>query len=75
MAGRHGPAPRIVRLGSLKAEAAHIAQHLKGKHTRGTPWDQMVVLYSARIVAEELTSALASQLVPFEWMKDRACRG
>ncbi|MDP9087448.1 MAG: hypothetical protein M3O26_01715 [Pseudomonadota bacterium] len=36
---------------------------------------ELVVLYSARFVAEELTSALASQLVSFEWMKDRACRG
>ncbi len=74
MAGRRGPAPRIVRLRSLKAEAAHIAEQLKHKHAGGTPWNQMAILYSARFIAEELTAELASQRVPFEWMNDRASK-
>lgn len=74
MAGRRGPTPQIVRLGSLHAEAAHIVRQLKGKHESGTPWNQMAVLYSARFVAEELTAVLASQMIPFEWMKDRAAK-
>jgi hypothetical protein len=71
MAGRRGPMPQIVRLSSLKAEAAHIAQQLKGKHASGTAWNQMAVLYSARFIAEELTAEFSAQMVPFEWMKDR----
>jgi hypothetical protein len=74
MAGRRGPAPRIVRLDSLKAEAALIAQQISDKNASGTPWNQMAVLYSARFVAEELTAELASQSIPFEWMNDRASK-
>jgi hypothetical protein len=74
MAGRRGPAPRIVRLDSLKAEAAHIAEQVKHKHASGAPWNQMAVLYSARFIAEELTAALTSQKIPFEWMNDRASK-
>jgi hypothetical protein len=74
MAGRRGPTPNIVRLGSLKAEAAHIAEQLKRKHASGTPWNQMAVLYSARFVADELTAALTSHMVPFEWLKDRSSK-
>jgi hypothetical protein len=71
MAGRRGPTPRIVRLDSLKAEAALIAQQIRQKHASGMPWNQMAVLYSARFVAEELTVELALQGIPFAWMNDR----
>jgi UvrD-like helicase C-terminal domain/Nuclease-related domain/AAA domain len=74
MAGRRGPTPQIVRLGSLKAEAAHVAEQFKRKHVNGTPWNQMAILYSARFIAEELTAELASQGVPFEWMNDRTSK-
>lgn len=74
MAGRRGPVPRIARLGSLKAEAAHIAEQVKHKHASGARWNQIAVLYSARFIAEELTAALTSQKVPFEWMNDRASK-
>jgi hypothetical protein len=74
MAGRRGPYPQLVRFSSLKAEAEHIAQQLAGRHARGMPWNQMAVLYGARFVAEELTAALATQGVPFKWLKDRAAK-
>ncbi len=74
MAGRRGPTPQIVRLRSLKAEAAHVAEQFKHKHVSGTPWNQMAILYSARFIAEELTAELASQRVPFEWMNDRTSK-
>jgi superfamily I DNA/RNA helicase len=74
MAGRRGPTPKLVRLNSLKAEAALIALQFKHRHAAGTAWNQMAVLYSARFIAEDLTAELALQGVPFEWMNDRTSK-
>lgn len=74
MAGRHGPTPEVVRVASLKAEASYIVDQFKSLHARGTPWNQMAVLYMARFMAEELAGTLASSNIPFEWMKDRSSK-
>jgi superfamily I DNA/RNA helicase len=71
MAGRHGPAPVLVRVASLKAEAECIAQQFKHLNSQGTPWSHMAVLYVTRYMAEELTRVFIQSTVPFEWMKDR----
>lgn len=71
MAGRRGPAPQLVRMGSLKAEAAHIAMQLARRHGQGTPWNQMAVLYCAPFVARDVNEALGALGIPFNWMKDR----
>jgi superfamily I DNA/RNA helicase len=74
MAGRRGPAAEVVRVASLKAEATYIADQFTSLHARGTPWNQMAILYMARFMAEEVASALTSSMVPFEWMKDRSSK-
>jgi superfamily I DNA/RNA helicase len=74
MAGRHGPTPQILRLGSLKAEAKHIAKQLSWLHTQGTPWNQMAVLYKAGFIAAEVTHALDLLKVPYDWLKDRGSK-
>lgn len=74
MAGRRGPTPEVIRVASLKAEAIYIAEQFTLLHARGTPWNQMAVLYMARFIAEEIADALSSSKVPFEWMKDRSSK-
>jgi hypothetical protein len=74
MAGRHGPTPQIVRLGSLKTEAKHIAKQLSWLHTQGRPWNQMAVLYKAGFIAAEVTHALDLLKVPYDWLKDRGSK-
>jgi hypothetical protein len=44
-AGRHGDPPQLVKLPSLRDEAAWIADQLKAAHRTGTPWRDMAVLY------------------------------
>ncbi len=44
-AGRHGDPPKLVKLPSLRDEAAWIADQLKAAHRTGTPWRDMAVLY------------------------------
>jgi superfamily I DNA/RNA helicase len=44
-AGRHGKAPMVVKLPTLQAEGAWIAERLKEEHQKGTPWRDMAILY------------------------------
>lgn len=44
-AGRHGDAPRLVKLPSLRDEAVWLAEQIKTAHRAGTPWRDMAVLY------------------------------
>jgi len=44
-AGRHGNAPVVVNLPTLKSEGAWIAVRLKEEHANGTPWHDMAILY------------------------------
>ena len=74
MAGRHGEAPKVVRLSSLKAEALYIAEQLTSMHGRGTPWNHMVVLYKVGFIATEITRALDELKVPYDWLSDRVSK-
>jgi hypothetical protein len=71
MAGRHGAKPQFVRLGSLKAEAKHIAEQLSWLHQQSTPWNQMAILYKAGFIAAEITQALDLMKIPYDWLSDR----
>jgi superfamily I DNA/RNA helicase len=71
MAGRHGATPKVVRLGSLKAEAKYIAEQLSSLHAQSTPWNQMAILYKAGFIAAEITHALDEMKVPYDWLSDR----
>ena len=71
MAGRHGAKPQFVRLGSLKAEAKHIAEQLSWLHQQSTPWNQMAILYKAGFIAAEITQALDLTKIPYDLLSDR----
>ncbi|HEY3656387.1 MAG TPA: 3'-5' exonuclease [Steroidobacteraceae bacterium] len=71
VAGRHGPTPQVIRLGSLKAEAKYIAEQLSRLNTQGRPWNHMAVLYKAGFIADEITRALDLLKVPYEWLNNR----
>lgn len=75
MAGRHGPAPCLIRTDSLRGEATCIAAQLKTLHKDGTPWKDMAVLYHAHFVGDELALALNAANVPIEQVKSRNARG
>jgi hypothetical protein len=42
-AGRHGPAPKLVKRPSLESEASFIVDWLKQRHEAGRPWNEMAV--------------------------------
>ena len=43
--GRHGPAPIVIKLPSLREEADYIADYLAAAHKTGTSWSDMAVIY------------------------------
>jgi hypothetical protein len=66
MAGRHGPAPVLIRSRSLEAEAGDIAAQLLEIHSSGIPWKDMAVLYHAHFVGDKVAGALREVSIPFE---------
>jgi hypothetical protein len=68
--GRHGARPRFAQLESLRAEADCIARELLTLHSRGVPWNEMAVLYTAPFVADEITTVFERLRVPFDWLRD-----
>lgn len=43
--GRHGPAPMVIKLPSLREEADYVADYLAQAHKTGTSWSDMAVIY------------------------------
>ena len=69
-AGRHGPAPKLIRALSLKHEAHLLAKELRAlQTTTRVPWRDMAVLYPASFIGEEVVAALRAANIPFEWLQ------
>ena len=67
-AGRHGAAPQLVRLPSLRDEAAWLAEHMKSAHRSGTPWRDMAVLYRHYDpVGQTVKSVFRQAGIPLTW--------
>jgi superfamily I DNA/RNA helicase len=68
--GRHGARPRFLQLDSVRSETECIARELNALHSRGVPWNEMAVFYTAPFVADELTAAFERLRMPFDWLRD-----
>jgi hypothetical protein len=74
-AGRHGPAPKLIRTLSLQSEAQSIAQQIRALRTEGMSLKDMAVLYRAGFVAETIMRTLDAAAIPYEWLqRDQASR-
>ena len=70
-AGRHGPAPLVIKLPSIQAEADYIAKHLKEAHKTGTPWSDMAVIYhDYASVGKSVLATLRKCGVPVTYFSD-----
>jgi superfamily I DNA/RNA helicase len=70
-AGRRGPKPLLIKLPSLKEEAAHLANRLKDANRTGMPWNDMAVLYRHYGIGKEVADTLTRMGVPFQWQQDK----
>lgn len=64
--GRDGHAPLIIRLPSLRDEAAKIAELLAAAHEQGTPWGEMAVLCRRHRVMDTCAAALRQRRLPHQ---------
>lgn len=67
-AGRHGDAPKMIKLPSLRDEAVWLAEQLKASHRTGTPWRDMAVLYRHwEPVGKTVNSVFRLAGIPLTW--------
>jgi hypothetical protein len=64
--GREGPAPTIVRLPNVKAEAQHIAELFYVAHQEGRAWSEMALLCRDHKVMNECAMVLARRSLPHQ---------
>lgn len=67
--GREGAAPTLIRLQSLKEEAAEIARRIAQARQQGTAWQDMAIVYRSWGVGKECVDALARAKIPFQWQQ------
>ena len=70
-AGRHGPKPLLIKLPTLKDEAAYIADRLKEANKMGTPWNDMAVIYRRYGIGQEFAETMTRKGIPFQWQQDK----
>ncbi len=69
-AGRHGPKPELIRLPSFRHETAYITERVQQFHERGTPWNEMAIVYRSNFMGKEICSQLRKAQVPVEWVNE-----
>ena len=67
--GRDGHAPLVIRLPTLRDEAAKIAELLSGAHAEGHPWGDMAVLCRRHSDMEFCSAALQRHRLPHQVRK------
>lgn len=70
-AGRHGKAPIVVKLPTLKSEGEWIAERLKEAHAKNVPWRDMAILYRHYDpVCKAVRAELRRAGIPNTWKDD-----
>jgi hypothetical protein len=69
-AGRSGSLPELVRLPSFKQETEYLAQRVQQLHERGTPWNEMAIIYRFKFIGEQIYQLLQQARVPVEWVNE-----
>jgi hypothetical protein len=67
--GREGPPPQLVKLPSLRDEAAEIARRLAQAHQQGVAWQEMAIVYRTMSVGQTCVNALDQARIPYQWQQ------
>ncbi|MBI4784871.1 MAG: NERD domain-containing protein [Oscillatoriophycideae cyanobacterium NC_groundwater_1537_Pr4_S-0.65um_50_18] len=67
-AGRRGIKPELIRLSSFRHEVEYLAQRAKQLHERGTPWQEMAILYRSKFMAEQICRQFEQAQLPIAWV-------
>lgn len=67
--GREGPLPLVLKLPSLKEEAAEIARRMVQARQHGVAWQDMAIIYRTWTVGQICVNALARVKIPHQWQQ------
>lgn len=67
--GREGPLPQLIKLPSIKEEAAEIARHMAQAHQQGVAWQDMAIVYRTWQVGQTCVDALIRAKIPYQWQQ------
>jgi hypothetical protein len=70
--GRHGPKPLLIKLPSLRAEAAYLLDKLADENKTGRPWGDMAVIYRHYATGKEIAAACTKRGLPYQWQQDKS---
>lgn len=71
-AGREGPVPVLVKCTNYKAEIAHIVQRVQQLQDRGTPLNEMAIIYRTKWMGEVAFSKLQKSGVSVAWLNQNS---
>lgn len=67
--GREGPPPQLIKLPSIKEEAAEIARRMALAHQQGIAWQDMAIVYRTWSVGQVCVDALTRAKIPHQWQQ------
>ena len=71
-AGREGPVPVLVKCANYKAEIAYIIQRAQQLQERGTPLNEMAIIYRANWMGEVAFTELQRVGMPVAWLNQNS---
>jgi superfamily I DNA/RNA helicase len=67
-AGRHGPAPELLRFPNQERELDHIVERARALHKAGTSWKDMAVLFRYHRQGERIAAVCEKAGIPHDWL-------
>ncbi|QKL58494.1 ATP-binding domain-containing protein [Ralstonia solanacearum] len=67
--GRDGPPPQLIKLPSIKEEAAEVVRRMAQAHQQGVAWQDMAIVYRTWSVGQICVDALTRAKIPHQWQQ------
>jgi hypothetical protein len=67
-AGRQGPMPDLIKLSSFQQEVDYLAQRVQQLHERGTPWNEIAIIYRSYFMGNCIFQDFQKMHIPIEWV-------
>jgi hypothetical protein len=67
-AGRQGIMPDLIKLPSFKHEVDYLAQRVQQLHERGTPWNEIAIIYRFKFMGDRIFQDFQRMHIPIEWV-------
>ncbi|MBD2302986.1 NERD domain-containing protein [Nostoc sp. FACHB-190] len=67
-AGRQGVMPDLIKLPSFKHEVDYLAERVQQLHERGTPWNEIAIIYRSKFMGDRIYNHFQQAHIPIEWL-------